>query len=148
MPLLVEVLPDRVALSWRWSLVARSIRLIWWEHHGRFQALDTSPRSCSPSIRRRRSVRSRKTAVFVAPRLFTAAAVRARAHGYADSEGLLWLVICRANSNWAPDASAASRRAGPISISRLRSAFETSRNFETVIEVFDPASGNSSPRKP
>ena len=58
-----------------------------------------------------------------------------------DSAGRVWLLIRRANANWAADTTRPPRRPGPLSIASLPSRFDLSQYFESVIEVFDPSTG-------
>jgi hypothetical protein len=58
-----------------------------------------------------------------------------------DSVGRVWLLIRRANANWAADSTRTASRPGPVSRASLPSRFDLSQYFETVIEVFDPSTG-------
>ncbi len=58
-----------------------------------------------------------------------------------DSAGRVWLLIRRAHRKWVADTTQPPRRPGPIAIASLRSLFDVSQYFETVIEVFDPSTG-------
>lgn len=58
-----------------------------------------------------------------------------------DTAGYVWLLIQRASKTWKRDTAAPPAQGGPISIGRLRSRYDASRYFETVVEVFDKRSG-------
>ncbi len=58
----------------------------------------------------------------------------------ADTDGRVWVLIHRAHPNWKADPSR-PRLTGPITIASLPSRHDMSPYLESVIEVFDGASG-------
>ncbi len=58
-----------------------------------------------------------------------------------DSDSLLWVLTRRAHRRWRADSTLVSAK-GPLSINALPSRYASAAFFETVIDVFDPKSGD------